>query len=77
MLIAPRVSLGGRAMDARFDLGRNHEALAPQVWVVVIKQGDDTSTNRSAPRLLQAHQKKTVVGSRRVYPYIGRSRDPA
>jgi hypothetical protein len=58
-------------MDAHFYLGRKHEAPAPQVWVVVFEQGDDTAIDPAAPRLLQTHQKKSVVGSRRVSSHIG------
>jgi hypothetical protein len=57
-------------MDAHFYLGREHEAPEPQVRVVVCKQGDDASIDRAAPRLLQAHQEKSVVGSQRVPTYI-------
>lgn len=58
-------------MDAHFYLGRQHEASAPQVRVVVFEQGDDTLRDRVAPRLLQPHKKKSVVGSRCVSPHIG------
>ena len=58
-------------MDAHLYFGRKYEASAPQVWIVVFEKGDDTSGDSVPPRLLQAHQKKPVVGSRRVSPHIG------